>query len=86
MLRKKNADEASFRRETTLLALSMTQFSDLVVEIAAGDGPISRQIHREYMSTMDASEYVEMLGALPTDEPVEFARALTEQYRQRASG
>lgn len=85
-LRKKDADEASFRRETTLLALSMTQFSDLVVEIAAGDGPISRQIHQEYMSTMDASEYAEMLSDLPTDEPVEFARALTEQYRQRTSG
>lgn len=65
-----------FRERTTLKAVAMTFHSDLLVELAAGEGQLLSMIHERFLADRSQEAVVEQLQQLTTLDAKEFGEAV----------
>ena len=65
-----------FRERTTLKAVAMTFHSDLLVELAAGEGQLLTMIHERFLDDRSQEAVVEQLQQLTTLDAKEFGEAV----------
>lgn len=80
-LKPKGAADSGFRSESSVMAYAMTFFGDLEIEIAAGDGPKLRALHREYFHHYELDALVHELRKASQGDPVEFGEAVSGLLR-----
>ena len=80
-LRKDGVSQELFRKEATLMAVAMTYYGDLQVELAAGTGPTLQLIHEKFFSQFAFKEFLAQTRKCSVDGPVAFGEALTEAWQ-----
>jgi len=80
-MRKEGVSQELFRKEATLMAVAMTYYGDLQVELAAGTGPTLQLIHEKFFSQFAFKEFLAQTRKCSVDGPVAFGEALTEAWQ-----
>ncbi len=80
-LAKKGVSQELFRKEATLMAVAMTYYGDLQVELAAGTGPILQLIHEKFFPQFAFEDFLGQARKCSVDGPVAFGEALTEAWQ-----
>lgn len=80
-LRKNGVSQELFRKEATLMAVAMTYYGDLQVELTAGTGPILQLIHEKYFPEFTFEDFLGQTRKCSVDGPVAFGEALTEAWQ-----
>jgi len=75
-LKSEATSDAEFKRQSSLLAFSMTYFGDLSVELAAGDGMLLRSLHREHFSQLQFADFVTEMRSVSSSNAVAFGEAV----------
>ena len=80
-MRKAGVSQELFRKEATLMAVAMTYYGDLQVELAAGTGPILQLIHEKFFPQIAFEDFLGQARKCSVGGPVAFGEALTEAWQ-----